>query len=345
MNQTQKRLKIINIAISITDIDTIQLQMLKLNQIKTDEKLTEILATLDNKNYAKAQSLITDYISQPTSDDIVQRVNESSIGDKKSEDTKLYKEIEKEEPIEIKLEDMLKIHQEAEQSFQENSNTPLDVDFDSLLNITTSDIKTQEIDLSASSIKNNDTDIKEITIETTHSQHEDYEAISYIRDKFQDMISNHPLKNPKFDYFDSVEKWLIQIEKQGYTEKDIEDMVQYIQDKSQEEPAEAAQLLLINASTKSFYAQFMFARELYKGNILEQNIQEAFDIMYDLAINENYPEAICDLAQFYEHGIVVKKDKKQALKLYEEAMQLGITRAMNNYDRLSKQKKGLFGLF
>jgi len=349
MNQTQKRLQIINIAISITDIDTIQLQMLKLNQIKTDEKLQEILSTLDSRNYAKAQTLIEDYISQPISDDIIQRVDESLISDEDLEKLELYEEIEENtESIEIDLEDMLKIQQETHHNFKKPTKTPdLDIDFDSLLNITTHDIKTQEVNLShTSNSKNNDkSDIKKIQINKTFTPNEHYEPIPYIREKFQDMLSNYPIQNPKFDSFNSVERWLVQIETKGYSEEKIESMVEYIQKITHKNPTEAAQLLLINAATQSLYAQFILARELYRGKLLKQNINEAFSMIYNLAINENYPEAICDLAQFYEYGVGVKKDTKQAIKLYDEAMQLGITRAMRNYDRLSKQKKSLFGFF
>jgi len=42
MNQTQKRLNIIKLAISIGDNETIQLQMLKLAPLKTDRKIQEI---------------------------------------------------------------------------------------------------------------------------------------------------------------------------------------------------------------------------------------------------------------------------------------------------------------
>ena len=344
MNQTQKRLQIINIAISITDIDTIQLQMLKLNQIKTDEKLQDILSTLDNRNYAKAQTLIQEYIQQPMSDDIVQRVDESMI-----DDLELYQELQEDEPsIEIDLADMLKIQQEQTSKVQNTSKTDtFDIDFDSLLNITKNDIKTQEIDLSTE-IPIQEDELLTQTEEIEPQKHfikTDYDAIPYIKTKFQDMLSKYPLTNPKFDSFVSVDRWLEQIENDGYSEENIEEMIDYILKISHKNPAEAAQLLLITASTQSIYAKFMLARELYRGNILEQNKDESFQIIYDLAINEEYPEAICDLAQFYEYGIGVKKDTKKALKLYDEAMQLGITRAMRNYDRLSKQKKSLFGLF
>ncbi|MGC9351725.1 MAG: hypothetical protein ACP5D3_07025, partial [Sulfurovum sp.] len=54
-----------------------------------------------------------------------------------------------------------------------------------------------------------------------------------------------------------------------------------------------------------------------------------------------YPEAICDLAQFYEHGIGTKKNKKNAKSLYKKAMHFGIKRAQKHYERLNKEG-GLF---
>jgi len=351
MNQTQKRLQIINIAISITDIDTIQLQMLKLNQIKTDEELQDILSTLESRNYAKAQVLIQDYLSKPISDDIIQRIDESMLNDEELESLELYQEPKEEEPsIEIDLDDMLKIQQNKHTPLEKTikDTDPLDIDFESLLNITKQDIKTNEIDLSSQEMIFEKSDIdNEIEENPTKesSKKNSYNSIPYIKTKFQDMLAKYPLTTPKFESFVSVERWLEQIENEGYSEDNIEEIMDYILKISHKNPAEAAQLLLITASTQSLYAKFILGRELYKGNILEQNIQEAFDIIYDLAINEEYPEAICDLAQFYEYGVGVKKDTKKALKLYDEAMQLGITRAMRNYDRLSKQKKSLFGLF
>ena len=58
MNQTKKRLSIINLAISITDLETIQLQILKLRLLMTDDKIQEIITALQDENYAHAQSLI-----------------------------------------------------------------------------------------------------------------------------------------------------------------------------------------------------------------------------------------------------------------------------------------------
>ena len=74
MNQTKKRLSIINHAISITDIETIQLQVLKLVPLKSDLKIQGIVEAIQAENYAKAQGLINTYIEAPT-ENIIQRTS------------------------------------------------------------------------------------------------------------------------------------------------------------------------------------------------------------------------------------------------------------------------------
>ena len=128
-------------------------------------------------------------------------------------------------------------------------------------------------------------------------------------------------------------------------EDNIEEIIEYIKQISKQNRSEASQLLLLTACCESKYATFILARELYKGDLLEQDINQSFDLMYQLAINENYPEAICDLAQFYEYGIGTKANKKEALNLYSLAIKLGINRAMKHYDKLLNEKKGFFSLF
>ena len=75
MNQTKKRLSIIKLAISITDIETIQLQVLKLGLLQTDLKIQEIITALQTENYAQAQGLITLYIEAPTKN-VLQRTSQ-----------------------------------------------------------------------------------------------------------------------------------------------------------------------------------------------------------------------------------------------------------------------------
>jgi TPR repeat protein len=89
----------------------------------------------------------------------------------------------------------------------------------------------------------------------------------------------------------------------------------------------------------------MLARALYKGEILQKNLPESFTLINRLAMDDDYPEAICDLAQFYDKGIGIDKDKKKAEELYKEAMELGIKRAIGHYERVRKQNSGLFSAF
>ncbi len=78
MNQTKKRLAIIKLAISMTDTETIQLQVLKLGLLKTDSKMREILTLLSEKSYARAQGLISAYIETP-SNTVLQRTSQEPI--------------------------------------------------------------------------------------------------------------------------------------------------------------------------------------------------------------------------------------------------------------------------
>ena len=75
---------------------------------------------------------------------------------------------------------------------------------------------------------------------------------------------------------------------------------------------------------------------------MKKNLPEAFTLINRLAVNDDYPEAICDLAQFYEHGVGIAKDKEKAQTLYQEAMDAGIKRATEHFERLQKQNKSFF---
>jgi len=329
MNPIHKRLKIINLAISITDIDTIKLQILKLNHIKMDEKLQNIINTLQSSNYAKAQTLINEYLKNPPAKESKNKFDNDIFDEKVSS---LYDEFDKEvEPIEIKLDDMIKIQNE---NYEDITLSQHISKLDHTEDKEPKDYFHEEKD---------DTHSHEETYEENSIK--TYEPIAYIYDKFQNMKSTYPPVKRELENYQTVQSWLNIIENDGYNEDNVEEIINYIYKISNQNKAEAAELLLLTACTKSKYAEFILARELYRGNIIKQNIEEAFNKMYDLAKIHNYPEAICDLAQFYEHGVGVKKDIKEAIELYDEAMQLGITRAIKHYDRLSKQKKGLLNIF
>ena len=409
MNQTQKRLSIIKLAISIGDSETIQLQILKLSPLKTDERVQEIIKGLQAGNYAQTQALITEYIETPT-EEILQRTsqNEKPV-------------LEDEEAI-IEEFDLFRVKTDDEEEIQEitdlkNINTlPVaeerrrEINFDSLLDLKSDDILTENIDISQTSLPKDDffdidknaeklynytevvekddffhseepekktgeeivggktEDFNTDTSESNEAYKKNpeesnnkqnvplhtftkkrisepsvYEAIPHIDQKLKNMQTQYPSLETAEESSPSVDAWLTKIANEGYTEKDVEAIMEEVQKLTEEgKKAEAAQLLLISAAAQSKFAQFMLARSLFRGDLLEKNLDEAFTLINRLAMDDDYAEAICDLGQLYEHGIGINKDKKRAEELYKEAMELGIKRACAHYERVHKQNKGLF---
>ena len=172
-----------------------------------------------------------------------------------------------------------------------------------------------------------------------------YSPISYIDQKFRNMRHQFPqTMESEGGIIDEVKVLLRQVATEGYTENDIYDAIQFFQEKKSEgKLAEAAQMLLLAAASESKYAQLMLARELFKGEVLKVDYPEAFTQINRLA-EHDYPEAICDLAQLYEYGYGIKKDKKTAQLLYEEAAEMGVARAQKHVERFSA-KKGLLSAF
>ncbi|MCW8822217.1 MAG: hypothetical protein OQK45_08295 [Sulfurovum sp.] len=406
MNQTKKRLSIINHAISITDVETIQLQVLKLGLLKTDEKIQEIITMIQAENYGQAQGLINRYIEAPT-ENILQRTSQKAQTIMAAEDQAIIDEFDlfitsdsQQKLQEININDFF-IDELPVKSKETNS-----VDFEALLNIDVDNVLTDNIKLEVAhpsqdtffeyskagdkqsidtsnipkdtffdteetvkieTVKKEITNEEEPPTEETTILENDsfikndpfkelkpslnmqekihpsqYKAIPYIAQKLISMKKQYPPIEKTYEKFDSVENLLRKISQEGYTEEEIEETLDTIKNLSEETNAsEAVQLLLVCAATESKFAHFMLARELYRGVLLTQNIPEAFTKMYSLAM-EDYPESLCDLAQFYEHGIGIKKDKKKAEQFYKEAMDLGIKRAKNHYIRLKKQNRGFF---
>ena len=403
MNQTQKRLNIIKLAISITDIETIQLQILKLTPMKTDQKVQEILSLLQEGNYAQAQGLITKYI-ESAPEDILQRTSQSTKRTITKEEQEIIDEFnlfviptdEDDKPVEIDINEYAPV----EAKITKEKPT---VNYESLLNLEADDILPDNIEIDISHAKedtatsdsfftqeeipqtlNFDTIPKdtffEDTVDTPQSNSSDeipqkeeipketstldkkikkeaekdifytsnteeeatlsYNPMPHISQKFISMKKRYPLIQTSYEKFDTVETLLTKISQDGYTENEIEEMISYIQklvEKTQY--TQAAQLLLVCGATESKFAQFMLARELYKGSLLRKNIAEAFSLMNTLAIDD-YPEALCDLGQFYEHGIGTTPDLIKAEGLYKEAVTLGIKRAKKHYNRLKKHNRG-----
>jgi len=407
MNQTKKRLKIIKLAISITDIETIQLQILKLLPLKTDEKIQEIIAGLQAENYAQTQALITTYIETPM-EEILQRTSQVARKLKKAEEKDIIEEFDlfvttpgKQEEVEKDIFDFGTLEPENVPKKEHEV-----IDFDALLNIEADDILSGNIELDISQepqdnffdlsehIKESHIDTETIPKDTffdieetpvvqelqkeevnisqvdeeetvpfeesdTETIQEEptitpsaenipsqYRAIPYIDQKFKNMHIQYPPVQESDENFSSVNAWLLQISNDGYKDNEVEEMIKHIAKLAEADSlAEAAQLLLISGATKSKFAQFMLARALYKGEILQKNLPESFTLINRLAMDDDYPEAICDLAQFYENGIGIGKDKKKAEELYKEAMELGIKRAIGHYERIKKQNSGFFSAF
>jgi len=414
MNQTKKRLSIIKLAISITDIETIQLQTLKLTPIKTDSKIQEILTLLNAGNYAQAQALITHYIDTAP-DEILQRTSQHKEPIISDDDQAIIDEFnlfvtpttKANKTVEVDMNDYASI----QPKITKEKHT---IDFDSLLNIDAADVLPNNIDIDLSdttqvdkpqdtffeateeevieplinddnnipkdtffedSIEDTlDKELEEIAIEKEEEKEtlkeenvtfeEDiveeekdifntpitddtrepvtYKAMPHISQKLVSMKERYPLIQKTYEKFDTVESLLTKIAEDGYKESEIEEMIGYIRKLIEKAKyTEAAQLLLVCGSTESKFAQFMLARELYTGSVLTKNIPEAFTLMNTLAIDD-YPEALCDLGQFYENGIGTTPDFMKAEGLYKEAVNLGIKRAKKHYARLKKHNRGFF---
>ena len=164
-----------------------------------------------------------------------------------------------------------------------------------------------------------------------------YEAFAYMGQKFRNMLHQFPQKIPYEDgVYIEAQRFIDRISTEDYTESQVEAMIARYQElKAEGHLAEAAQVLIAAATTESTFAQFMLARELFKGDVLKPDHAEAFTQINRMA-EEDYPEAICDLGQLYEHGIGIDRNKRHALLLYEEAAAMGIERARQHYERLRR---------
>jgi len=347
MNQTKKRLRIINLAISITDTETIDIQVSKLMLLQSDSKIQDIIVMLNKKNYVEAQELIGAYI-ETSNEGVAQR----TFSPEKNTLTL------KEKIQEAKDKTIIK---KFELFTDDDSESTKPVNFDALLNVEAKDvlknnmnfdIAKEEVTTQIENIQINDDEKKlqeQKRIEKTTNVKSDSintpQTITSINDTFLKMQKKYPPTYIIDKNFDSVHSWLLKISKEDYDEKDIEEIIKYIHSLKQINKAEAAQLLLATVATKSKYALFTLGRALYKGDIIQRNLKEAFSLINQLAIEDEYPEAICDLAQFYENGIGINKDINRAKELYYKSMNLGMQRAERHYKRLEKNKKGFFSLF
>lgn len=412
MNQTQKRLSIIKLAISITDLETIQLQILKLTPLKSDPKIEEILTLLQNESYAQAQARITDYIEEAPEEIHQRSVKTPPLSEISEEDQAIIdefqlfvspKEHETDKILEMDINDypinkpkikkeqksvdydaLLNLdaddvlsdnididlsHHEEKKEVQEDlfftmtseendANTPLDAyvpkdnffdeekndNQDALLTIDNTQVLkgTTNITKLEREIEETEAETEPIPTMEQDSTTNSYPPIPAISQKYINLKKQYPPIQKSYAKFDTVEMLLTKIAQEGYREPEMEEMLTYIGkliEKTQY--TEAAQLLLVCGSTESKFAQFMLARELYKGSVLTKNIEASFSLLKKLS-DDDYPEALCDLGQFYENGIGTPKDFLKAEALFKEAYDLGIKRAKKHYHRLKKYNRSLF---
>jgi len=171
-----------------------------------------------------------------------------------------------------------------------------------------------------------------------------YPPIAHIEEKFREAFSLYPPLKENERWVEDVIIFLKSIALNSYKDSDVEKFLdEYFYYKERGDIAKASQFLLLAASTEAKYAQFLLARELFKGQILKRNIKASFELMTKLA-NSGYADAICDLGQFYEYGVGVAENKKIALKLYEKAFELGLQRATKHINRLKESSSLLASL-
>ena len=182
--------------------------------------------------------------------------------------------------------------------------------------------------------------IKEKKLETVDKkeqrENEIYPPIPHIEQKFRQAFVLYPPNKESDVWIEEVIKFLKYVASNSYTENDVKSFMNefnfYLE---KGDIARASQVILLGAATDSKYAQFMLARELFSGRVLRRDLKKSYSIMKHLA-NSFYPDAVCDLAQFYEYGIGVPKDKKVALRLYEKAFELGVDRATKHINRIKE---------
>ena len=142
-----------------------------------------------------------------------------------------------------------------------------------------------------------------------------------------------PLLESGKDY-STVKGWLKQIRTEGYTPDMMQEILHYILTLIEKEKwEEASLLLLVSSATQESDAYYFLGRELYKGILFKENKLASFGIFSALA-EEGHAEALCDLALFYKNGIHIKQNKKEAKRLYLEAMNAGVQRAKKHYEGL-----------
>ncbi len=386
MNQTQKRLEIIRLAISITDEACISQQLYSLSHAKSDPQLQEIIALLESKNYAQAQRLIVKYNGKEEAEsNLFDFANDTDK--RETEKEALLQESSDTQDTDVNKEEITDLHDYVEvdhkiadyESADENEiSNFLSLDPDEVM------ASAPQIDLGAPKEKNEEIehlfddlpDPKEVlhnspkvpdpffeeeaTTENEHTTTEEvsrpkeetqtpaqepshgYTAMPHIEEKWFLLCKRHGLSKICLRHKGDFSELIAKIRNEGYNKDDIDKALQRCENLRENDEEKAAVLLLLLGATADSDARFMMARALFKGDLLREKKEEAIELIEALALQENHPEALCDLAQIYEHGIILSKDLLKAKQLYKEALEAGSKRADRHLARL-ESKKGLLG--
>jgi len=212
------------------------------------------------------------------------------------------------------------------------------------LNATTENEKIEEKEIKEA--PNTTTETKKAQEKTKivqEDRNEIYPPIPHIEEKFRQAFTLYPPVKESDIWVEEVAKFLKYITHNSYTDLEVNKfMDEYQYHIENGNIMKASQFLLLASCTDAKYPQFMLARELFKGKILKRNIKKSYELMSALA-NSGYPDAICDLGQFYEYGIGMPENKKTALKLYEKAFELGLQRATKHINRIKESQRGFLG--
>ncbi len=369
MNQTQKRLYIIKLAISITDEETIQLQMSKLAPLKSDAYIYAILESLEKKNIVHAERLITQYIETPVEKIHIRHQEESfSSSQQVAEPFKntphfqedfdeVFDDKNSTSPIQTPQPASIETFQDAPpQSL--NLDIPVMLDgigfskqkkdtneFEEAIRydppvINDSLAMNSSFSPLASSLDSRPS-LDTAAINMSISEYDSPpvtnrfgRVMPHIQEKFLRYYLQIVHKEPQ-QFTETALIVLHHIKNGNYSDSDIEKYLYKALElsKIEESKEEARQLLILCASIENALGRLILARELFKGILIPKNTQEAFERLTQLVIEGN-PDAMCDLGQIYEHAIGVKRDKKKAKALYKEAKELGLKRAERLYDNI-----------
>ncbi len=319
MNQMQKRLEIIKIAISMTDEETIRLQLLKLDHFEDDNDLSEIISLLKQKYYAKAQEMISkyntkikdkaDYEMNPEND-----INEVDCKSNTSNVNAIIKEfssLKPTNPIKVKI----------TKSYCDD-NTPDVILSDTQIN--------NEPDNTREDSPNSDSKL------IYNKENFMYEKMPSISAIFHN-LALHYCKNNSTHLTKAAEVWMKHIASSGYNDSEIYKILAHVNKLKEESNfTEAAQLILVCGSTESNLGQLLFARELIKGDLYEKNETSAFELIKELAL-AGYDEAICDYGQLVEYGIGTQSDSKHAEEIYKDAVNIDSERGKRLYENIRKK--------